>query len=152
MTIKSNTKITILRVIYLILISISLYNYNVNNGFFGVLMIIFLLYFLLRGAKRMTIDEAQISFKYKRLVPIWERLKIIKYQEIKSIDFIEGKINSATITQYIISILIHRWFYAPVDHPEDELVIEYKTGEIYRHKRIGTKKSLKKLSPYLKKN
>jgi len=150
MTIKSNTKITILRVIYLILISISLYNYNVNNGFFGVLMIIFLLYFLLRGAKRMTIDEAQISFKYKRLVPIWERLKIIKYQEIKSIDFIEGKINSATITQYIISILIHRWFYAPVDHPEDELVIEYKTGEIYRHKRIGTKKSLKKLSPYLK--
>ena len=130
-----------------------MYNYNVNNGFFGVLIIVFLLYFLLRWAKRITIDENQISFKYKRLVPIWERLKAIKYQEIKSIDFIEGKIHyKATITKYIISILIHRWFFAPVDHPLDELVIEYKTGEIYRHERIGTKKSLKKLSPYLKKN
>ena len=152
MTIKSNTKITILRVISLMIISLSLYNYNVNNGFFGVVIIVFLLYFLFMGDSIITIDEDQISFKYKRLVPIWERLKIIKYHEIKSIDFIEGKINSNTITQYIISFLIHRWFFAPVFHPESELVIEYKTGEIYRPKRIGTKKSLKKLSPYLKKN
>ena len=144
MTIKSNTEITILRVIYLIIISLSLYNYNVNNGFFGVVIIVFLLYFLFRGAKRITIDENQISFKHKRLVPIWERLKVIKYQEIKSIDFIEGKIHyKATITKYIISFLLHRWFFAYVDHPLDELVIEYKTGEIYRHEKIGTKKKFK---------
>ena len=151
MTITSNTKIIILRVIYLIIISLSLYNYNVNNGFFGVLIIVFLLYFLFRGANRITIDEDQISFKHKRLVPIWERLNIIKCQKIKSIDFIEGKINSATITQYIIAILIHKWFYAPVDHPEDELVIEYKTGEIYRHERIGTKKKFKEAVSLLEK-
>jgi len=143
MTIKSNTKITILRVISLMIISLSLYNYNVNNGFFGVVIIVFLLYFLFMGDPIITIDEDQISFKYKRLVPIWERLKIIKYHEIKSIDFIEGKINSNTITQYIISFLIREWFFAPAEDPVDELVIEYKTGEIYRPKRIGTKKKFK---------
>jgi len=39
--------------------------------------------------------------------------------------------------------LIHKWFYAHVDDPVDELVIEYKTGEIYRHEKIGTKRKFK---------
>ena len=106
MTIKSNTEITILRVIYLIIISLSLYNYNVNNGFFGVVIIVFLLYFLFRGAKRITIDENQISFKYKRLVPIWERLKVIKYQEIKSKILLKEKY---IIKPQLQNTLFHFW-------------------------------------------
>ena len=62
----------------------------------------------------------------------------------------KGKINSETITQYIISVLIHKWFYAPFDGPVDELV-NIKLEKSIETKGLEQKKSKEAISLFEKK-
>jgi len=135
MTVKSD--INILRGFCLIIIILSVYNYNVNNGFFGFLIILFSLLFLFSGRDSMNINDDQVSFKFKRLVPIGTKIKTIKLKEIESSEFIEGKITATSIILNLIA-------YAPgTMRSDDEIIIKLINGNIFRHNKVGTKKQSK---------
>ncbi|PIQ16574.1 MAG: hypothetical protein COW67_02355 [Flavobacteriales bacterium CG18_big_fil_WC_8_21_14_2_50_32_9] len=92
----------------------------------------------------LRINECEIEIIKKPLLPIYKKVKKISFNEIKSIDYIEGKIS-------IFSIFLNILNYVPGSiKSEDEIVINYESGKLYRLEKIGFKSDFKKAALTIK--
>ena len=92
---------------------------------------------MISGTESIKLSENEVTFKFQRLIPVCTSIKSIKLNEIKSIEFIEGKISG---TALLLNILIE--FIPGTIRSEDEIVVELSNGEIYRHTGVGTKNEI----------
>jgi hypothetical protein len=92
----------------------------------------------------LRINDYEIEIIVKPLLPIYKRVKKISFNEIKSIDYIEGKIS-------VFSIFLNLLNYVPGSiKDDDEIVINYESGGIYRVVKIGSKSAFKKAAIIIK--
>jgi len=127
-----------------LMIFVSIYYYQLNHVFFGFLIILFSLMFVFSKMDILRINECEIEIIKKPLLPIYKKVKKISFNEIKSIDYIEGKIS-------IFSIFLNILNYVPgTIKSEDEIVINYESGKLYRLEKIGFKSDFKKAALTIK--
>lgn len=138
LTIKSNVRTTLFRIASIVIFSVAIINYDINNVFFGFLIILSIIFFLFVGTDSITVTENNLIFKFQRLIPIGTRVKIIDFKDIQSVELYEGKISGASLLNLIE--------YVPgMVKPDDEIELKLRDGGVYRHDGIGTKKQLKQL-------
>jgi len=124
MVINSNIGVNIIRSVFVIIIIAAIYNYNVNPVLFGLIIVIFIMLLLISGTKSIELSENEVSFKFQRLIPVCARKKSINLKEIKSIEFIEGKIDD---TALLLNILFLEYIPGTI-RSEDEIVVELSNG------------------------
>ena len=137
MTLKTNN--IIFRALCVIAIAVCTFYYPVNNGFFGFLIVISCILFLFSGTESIELTNHDITFKFERLVQLWSRQKTIRLDEIKEVEYVSGKVRGTAIFLNLIE-------YIPgTVKSEDEIVVKFQDGDIYRHKIVGTRKEFKEL-------
>lgn len=138
MKIKSN--IIFFRLLCIAVIAVAIYFYNINHNFFGFLILAFTLLLLFSGGNTIRLSENVLAFEFRRLVPVFSKIKEIKVNEIESAEFVEGKVNRGLI------VLLNLIDYIPgTIKSDDELLIKLTNGSVYRHDKVGSKKEIKEL-------
>lgn len=132
------------RIISFLIILVSIYYYQLNHVFFGFLIILFSLMCVFSKMEILRINDCEIEIIKKPFLPIYKKVKKISFNEIKSINYIEGKVS-------IFSIFLNILNYVPGSiKSEDEIVINYDSGKLYRLEKIGFKKDFKKAALIIK--
>ena len=90
MEVKSSLGIIVLRIICIVLITLSIYNYLINPVFFGFIIGLFSIFFLFSSYRIIKITDYEIRFESKSLISIKKKVKSIKISDIKSIEYFEG--------------------------------------------------------------
>lgn len=123
-----------IRLVCLVLIVYILTQFNINPSGFTVLIIFLLIIFLLSSVKRICIYKEYIEFSSQRLLPIFNRKHIIKFEEIQKVSFKEKEINYLTLMLPGVGSIRDAMF-----------IFVFKNGKIKEQPIRGTQTKLKEM-------
>jgi len=138
MVIKTDTRVIIMRMIFIAILILCIYNFNINPALFGFIIGLSMLFILISGVAIIIVTNEEIEFMFKRIFPFISRSKKIAFTDIKSIEFIERGYSALTI---ILNQII---FVAGNTRPADYYIIYLNDGTHYEHQCQGSRKEHEK--------
>jgi hypothetical protein len=138
MEIKTDTRVIIMRMIFIAIIILCIYNFNINPALFGFIIALSTIYIIFSGVYMVIVTDEDIEFTFKRLLPLFTKSKKIAFTDIKSIELIERGYSALTI-------ILNQIIFVPGNtSPADYYIIYLHDGTHFEHQCQGSRKEHKK--------
>lgn len=145
MLLKSEGITIIRRVIFILIIAVCVYKFEINHAFFGFWIALFLLLLILSGSTILKIEEDEVVIHFKRFLPFISQKSRIKYDKIIDVHYSERKLEPVGLA---LNIIVE---YVPgTSRSGGILTIIEKGGKKYQIDRVGSKENFQKAVDLIK--